>query len=142
MDETDPRRRRSSRTVEHYEAQMRLHLLPLLGYRPAAEITAADVRRMNGLAAKKLSPWSRSGLLSILSGALTFGVRQGVVSHNVVRDLGRVDRPGRSARASRATSAPTSLTACSCGWATRSDRWPRPAPTLVCDSRRPWAAVV
>lgn len=103
--ETDPRRRRSPRTVGHYEAQLRLHVLPVLGHRPVSEITVADVRRLlDTLAAKKLkrgeqearrlSPWSRSGLLSILSGVLTYGVRQGVVAHNVVRDLGRDDRPG------------------------------------------------
>jgi integrase len=93
--ETDPRRRRSPRTVGHYEAQLRLHVLPVLGRRPVADLTVADVRRLlDTLAAKRLSPWSRSGLLSILSGLLTFGVRQGVVTHNVVRDLGRDDRPG------------------------------------------------
>jgi integrase len=93
--ETDPRRRRSLRTVEHYEAQLRLHVLPLLGHLPAAELTVADVRRLlDALAAKRLSSWSRSGLVSILSGTLTYGVRQGVVAHNVVRDIGRDDRPG------------------------------------------------
>jgi integrase len=60
-----------------------------------ADLTVSDVRRLlDKLAAKKLSAWSRSGLLNILSGLLTFGVRQGVVAHNVVRDLGRDDRPG------------------------------------------------
>ncbi len=93
--ETDPRRRRSPRTVEHYESQLRLHVLPVLGYRRAAELTVADVRRLlDGLAAKKLAPRSRGGLIGILSSVLTFGVRQGVVAHNVVRDLGRDDRPG------------------------------------------------
>jgi integrase len=93
--ETDPRRRRSPRTVEHYEAQLRLHVLPLLGTHRAAEITTADVRRLlDALAGKRLSPSSRTGLLNILSGVLTYGVRQGFVAHNVVRDLDRDDRPG------------------------------------------------
>jgi integrase len=104
--ETDPRRRRSPRTADHYDAQLRLHVLPVLGRRPVADITVADVRRLlDQLASKRmpsrggkdvrpLSAWSRSGLLSILSGVLTYGVRQGVVAHNVVRDLGRDDRPG------------------------------------------------
>jgi integrase len=85
----------------------RLHVLPVLGRRAVADLTPADVRRMlDAVASKKvarrgpegdgrrLSAWSRSGLLSILSGVLTYGVRQGVVAHNVVRDLGRDDRPG------------------------------------------------
>ncbi len=93
--ETDPRRRRSPRTVEHYESQLRLHVLPVLGRRAAAELTVADVRRLlDALAGKKLAPRSRGGLLGILSSVLTYGVRQGVVTHNVVRDLGRDDRPG------------------------------------------------
>src|SRR5581483_543408 len=78
MNESDPRRRRSPRTVEHYESQLRLHVLPVLGHLPAAELTVADVRRLlDALAAKRpnrrskekdarLSSWSRSGLLSIL----------------------------------------------------------------------------
>jgi integrase len=104
--ETDPRRRRSPRTVEHYESQLRLHVLPLLGRRPVAELTTADVRRLlDDLAmkrlprrdgekeARRLSPRSRGGLVGILGSVLTYGVRQGVVPHNVVRDLGRDDRP-------------------------------------------------
>lgn len=31
--ETDPRRRRAPRTVDHYESQLRLHVLPVLGRR-------------------------------------------------------------------------------------------------------------
>ncbi len=104
--ETDPRRRRSPRTVEHYESQLRLHVLPVLGHHSATELTVADVRRLlDALSAKrlaggkkgkerKLSPRSRGGLLGILSSVLTYGVRQGVVPHNVVHDLGRDDRPG------------------------------------------------
>jgi integrase len=93
--ETDPRRRRSPRTVEHYESQLRLHVLPLLGCRTVAELTVADVRRLlDALAAKRLAPRSRGGLIGILSSVLTYGVRQGVVAHNVVRDLGSDDRPG------------------------------------------------
>jgi integrase len=106
MNESDPRRRRSPRTVEHYDSQLRLHVLPVLGHRAAAELTVADVRRLlDALAAKRfgrgakkkdqrLSPRTRSGLLGILSSVLTYGVRQGVMAHNVVHDLGRDDRPG------------------------------------------------
>jgi hypothetical protein len=105
--ETDPRRRRSPRTVEHYDSQLRLHLLPVLGHVPAAELTVADVRRLLDVLGSKrlsprggkkqerrLSPRSRGGLLGILSSVLTYAVRQGVIPHNVVHDLGRDDRPG------------------------------------------------
>ncbi len=39
--ETDPRRRRSPRTVEHYDSQLRLHVLPCSATVPAAELTVA-----------------------------------------------------------------------------------------------------
>lgn len=120
--DADLRRRRSPRTVRHYEAQLRLHVLPVLGRRPVAELTVADVRRLlDDLAAKKLaprgrqkdarrlSPWSRSGLISILSGVLSYGVRQGVLTHNVVRDLGRDDRPGAARKSEPRYLAPGEL---------------------------------
>jgi integrase len=92
--DTDPRRRRSPRTVAHYDEQLRLHVRPVLGRRLAAELTAADVRRLlDLLAAKRLAPSSRTGLLNILSGLLAYGVKQGAVERNVVRDLDRDDRP-------------------------------------------------
>lgn len=95
VSDTDPRRRRSPRTIKHYDEQLRLHVLPLLGQRTAAGLTVADMRRLlDTLAAKRLAPRSRSGLLGILSSVLTYGVREGVVAHNVVRDLAREDRPG------------------------------------------------
>lgn len=122
MNESDPRRRRSPRTVEHYEAQLRLHVLPVLGHLPATDLTVADVRRLlDVLATKRLKPrgrerearrlssWSRSGLLSILSGVLTYGVRQGVVTHNVVRDIGRDDRPGAQRKTEPRYLAPAEL---------------------------------
>lgn len=92
--DTDPRRRRSPRTVRHYDEQLRLHALPLLGHRLATDLTVADLRRLlDALAAKRLSPRSRSGLLGILSGLLAFGIKRGAVERNVVRDLDREDRP-------------------------------------------------
>jgi integrase len=93
--DADPKRRRSPRTVRHYHDQLTLHVLPVLGHRPATDLTVADVRRLlDTLAAKKLSPSSRTGLLSILSALLRYGLKQGVVERNVVRDLDRDDRPG------------------------------------------------
>jgi len=60
-------------------------------------------RLLDTLAAKRLAP-RRSGLVGILSRVLTYGVREGVVAHNVVRDLLREDRSGEQRkRASHAT---------------------------------------
>jgi integrase len=109
VDDSDPRRRRSPHTVSHYREQLRLHVLPVLGHRPASELTVADVRRlMDVVAAKRirtkngetrqLAPRTRSGLLGILSGLLAFGGRHGQIPRNVVRDLDRDDRPGSRRR--------------------------------------------
>jgi integrase len=93
--DADPKRRRSPRTVRHYSDQLNLHVLPTLGHRPAADLNVADLRRLlDSLAAKKLSPSSRTGLLSILSALMRYGLKQGIVERNVVRDLDKDDRPG------------------------------------------------
>jgi integrase len=102
--DSDPRRRRSPRTVDHYDSQLRLHVLPLLGNRSAWELTVADVRRLldrlaatrvrSGDSTKPLSPRSRSGVLGIVSAMLAYGVKRGMVERNVVRDVDRDDRPG------------------------------------------------
>jgi integrase len=93
--DVDPKRRRSPRTAAHYDDQLRLHVLPVLGTKRAAELTVADVRRLlDAVAAKKLSPSSRTGLLTILSALMRYGVKAGVVERNPVRDLDRDDRPG------------------------------------------------
>lgn len=93
--DTDPRRRRAPRTVSHYESQLRLHVLPVLGDRPVGELTVADIRRLlDALAAKRLAPRSRGGVLGIVSGLLSYGVKQGICPRNPARDLDREDRPG------------------------------------------------
>jgi integrase len=91
----DARRRRSPRTVTHYHDQLKLHVLPVLGHRPAAQLTVADLRRLlDTLAAKRLSPSSRTGVLTILSALMRYAVKVGAVERNIARDLDRDDRPG------------------------------------------------
>lgn len=93
--DVDPKRRRSPRTVRHYSDQLRLHVLPVLGHVPAADLNVGDLRRLlDALAAKRLSPSSRTGIVSIVSALLRFGLKQGVVARNVARDLDADDRPG------------------------------------------------
>jgi integrase len=93
--DADPRRRRSPRTVRHYDDQLKLHVLPVLGHLLAADLRVADLRRLlDVLAAKKLSPSTRTGLLSILSALMRYALKQGIVERNVVRDLDKDDRPG------------------------------------------------
>ncbi len=95
IDDPDPKRRRSRRTVDHYDYQLRRHVLPLLGTTPACDLTTAHVRRvLDAMASKRLSPSSRTGLLTALSSLLRYGIKQGALEHNPVRDLDRDDRPG------------------------------------------------
>lgn len=91
----DERRRRSARTVSHYEDQLTRHVLPLIGSLPVSDVTAAHVRRIiDTMAARRLSPSSRTGVLTALSSLIRYGMKQGLLTRNVVRDLDRDDRPG------------------------------------------------
>lgn len=95
VDDPDVKRRRSARTVDHYDYQLRRHVLPLLGTTPASEVTVTHLRRvLDAMAKKKLSPSSRTGVLTALSSLMRYGVKQGAVERNPVRDLDRDDRPG------------------------------------------------
>jgi integrase len=91
----DPRRRYSARTVELYRQRLEQHITPALGYRPVADVTLADVRRLvDKLGADGLAPSTVSSIIGITSGLFRFGVKSGVLTRNVVRDLDRDDRPG------------------------------------------------
>jgi len=91
----DPHRRYAARTVELYGQRLEQHILPVLGHRPAADVTLADVRRLvDRLGAAGLAPSTVTGILGILSGLLRYAVKGGVIERNPVRDLDRDDRPG------------------------------------------------
>ena len=91
----DAKRRRAPRTVEHYEYVIGRYALPVIGTTPAADVTVRDIRRvLDTMAARKLSPSTRTGTMTALSAAFRYGVKQGAVERNVVRDLDRDDRPG------------------------------------------------
>jgi integrase len=91
----DPKRRRSARTVTDTRYKLARYVDPVLGHVDAAALTSADVLRLlDDLAARNLSPNSRTGILSVLSGLVRYGVKRGAVERNVVRDVDRDDRPG------------------------------------------------
>lgn len=91
----DPRQRRSVRTVDLYRQRYTKHVDPELGSRAANELTVRDVRRLiDRLAAKKLAPGTITSTVNILSALLRFGIKNGQVDRNPVRDLDRDDRPG------------------------------------------------
>jgi integrase len=95
VNDPDVKRRRSQRTVDHYKDQLERHVIPTVGTTPASDLTVADVRRIiDTMARKRLSPSSRTGVLTALSSMLRFGVKAGALERNIVRDLDRDDRPG------------------------------------------------
>jgi integrase len=91
----DRRLRYSARTVGLYEQRLRSHVLPAFGRRAAGELTVLDVRRLlDRLLARKLAPSTVTGVITVLSRLLAFGVRNGQLDRNPVRDLDREDKPG------------------------------------------------
>jgi integrase len=103
----DERRRYSDRTVELYRQRLHDHVLDKLGLRQADELTADDVRRLvDRLTRRGLAPGTVTSCVNILSGLLRYGLKRRIVSHNVVHDLDRDDRPG-----ARRLSEPRYLTA-------------------------------
>jgi integrase len=95
IEHRDPSKRRSPRTVALYRQRLEQHILPEWENRPAAEVTLRDVRRLaDRLGSSGLSPSTVSGILNITSGLFRFGMKQGALERNPVRDLDRDDRPG------------------------------------------------
>ena len=95
VDHRDPRRRYSARTVDLYRQRLEQHVIATLGHRPIAEVTLRDVRLVvDRIGSAGLAPSTVTGVVSILSGLLSFAVKGGLLERNPVRDLDRDDRPG------------------------------------------------
>jgi len=98
----DPKRRRSPRTVADTRYKLDRYVLPVLGNVPGDRLATADVLRLlDRLAAQRLSANTRTGVLSVLSGLLRYGVKRGALERNVVRDV-RPRRPPRHRAGDRA----------------------------------------
>lgn len=91
----DPKRRYSARTVALYRQRLEQHIIPALGSRPAVDVTVADLRRLiDRLGLAGLAPSTVTGIIGIVSGLFRYGLKNGVLERNIVRDLDRDDRPG------------------------------------------------
>lgn len=91
----DPKRRYSARTVALYRQRLEQHIIPALGSRAVADLAVGDIRRLiDKLGLAGLAPSTVTGIVGIFSGLLRYGVKNGVLERNVVRDLDRDDRPG------------------------------------------------
>ncbi|MFN8224746.1 MAG: site-specific integrase [Gaiellales bacterium] len=95
VDDRDAKRRRASRTGEHYEYVIRRYAIPVFGHVAVPDLAVRDLLRMlDDMAGKGLSPSTRTGTLGAVSSMLRFAVRERIVDRNVVRELDRDDRPG------------------------------------------------
>ena len=85
---------RRDRTLDLYRSQLRRHLLPRLGRRRLAMITADDVVAVTReLQADGLSPWTVKRMLGALSCVFTFALRRGYVTTHPFQRLERDERP-------------------------------------------------
>jgi integrase len=92
----------AERTLDHYERDARLHLLPRFGRRKAQEITTDDVARMIAELRKRgLAGWTIRGVLTCLSSQYAWAVRRGKVPTNPVSGLERGERPPAEGREKR-----------------------------------------
>lgn len=108
LNDPDPRLRRSQRTVDDARYKLDRYILPTLGRIRTAELTTGDVVRLLDALARyeskrrttaddtpgRLSPNTRTGVLSTLSGLIRYALKRGLIERNVVRDVDRDDRPG------------------------------------------------
>jgi integrase len=82
------------RTRELYDQRIRDYLNPVLGRLKLAEIDGDDVRRVKERAARLgRSGWTQKGILSLLSGILSYAVDRKQIGHNPVATLSKRDRP-------------------------------------------------
>src|SRR5262249_12687964 len=101
LHDPDPRLRRSPRTVADVRYKLDRDVLPRVGSMRATGLTRSDVLRLldwlntyETTRGTHLSPNTRTGVLSALSGLIRFGVKRGLVERNVVHEIDRDDRPG------------------------------------------------
>src|SRR6266540_540560 len=85
---------RRERTLDLYRSQLHRHLLPRLGRRRLARITADDVVAVTReLQAEHLSPWTVKRILAALSCVFTFALRRGYIATHPFQRLERDERP-------------------------------------------------
>lgn len=82
------------RTWEHYELNVRKHIVPTIGSKSLAKLTATDVEKMMALKLSEgLSPRSVHHMRAVLRNALRKAVRDRLVAHNVAAEADPPDVP-------------------------------------------------
>jgi integrase len=94
---------RRVRTLEAHRYHLGRHLLPALGRRQIATITADDVAALiRELVAAGRAPRTIAGALATLGSILRYALRRGYITDNPLRRLERGERPRPIARPQRA----------------------------------------
>lgn len=82
------------RTFDSYSAQLRLHVLPLLGDRVVGEIDVEDILELiDQLRSAGYTGWTIRTVLTPLSRLLNHAVRRNVIAVNPISRLDRTERP-------------------------------------------------
>lgn len=82
------------RTAEVYEANIRLHIIRLLGRVKVSEMHSGHVAGLVAELRKEgKAAWTIHGVLTVLSGMMKLAVRKGWLSHNPVHRLEKSERP-------------------------------------------------
>jgi integrase len=127
---------RRDRTLGLYRSQLNRHLLPRLGRRRLALITADDVVAVTrDLQVDGLSPWTIKRILGALSCVFTFALRRGYISTHPFHRLERDERP-HPQRSDQRVLTRSELTRLSQHVQGGIGRCSRPAHTPACASRR------
>lgn len=78
-------------TYDRYKSRLDNHVLPAVGQLLLRECTVGRLKKfMQEMERQGLSPNTRRGLRSVLSGVLQVGVDEDILDHNPVRDLGDI----------------------------------------------------
>ena len=96
----DEKHRYAQSTVDMYRDVARQYLVPFMGHKRVASLTAPDLRRLIAHLQSDqpthgaLAPSTTSRMMQTLSVALTFATKSGYIERNIYHDLPREDRPG------------------------------------------------
>jgi integrase len=92
-------------TLDFYRTNLRCHLLPRLGRRQLALITADDIAELTrDLHLETLAPWTIKGILGTLSCVFSYAYRRGLIGSHPFERLERDERPHPLTREQRVLS--------------------------------------
>ncbi|MEO6886712.1 MAG: tyrosine-type recombinase/integrase [Jatrophihabitantaceae bacterium] len=86
-------------TKEMYADMLQRHVIPGLGELRIKELSVPTADRFIKLVSERSGAGTAKTVRSVLSGMLGLAVRHGAITHNPIRDVGRIARPRKQVRA-------------------------------------------